>query len=268
MPDSTTKPDVGNQQDPVPPSQIELTEQQFKPILEKLQQKPPKDRLETWNKRLDLVEKILISLGIGFFSTYLAWQEFRVKRSEFNAKSFAGLFAEKQETRLESAAAAVNDLDGDALQDFVRVVLSHFDDVSPTVRDYAKLAVINMASSCYDSRNKIPKIVDVMAEGMKKERDKPTKEQTVEVVGQIGYPTENLLQSFAELLEDPGEDANVVVKSCSAITNMKWAGASDSFSGEKVFALRGRIEALLKQSGQPDGVINACKGALPMLPSK
>jgi hypothetical protein len=270
MSDVEQKSDVDPQRREVPPIQVELAEQQFVPILEKLQEKAPKDRLDRWLKWGDLIEKYgigLISLILAGSTVYLSWREFRGKHTQFQARSFAGLFAEKPEARLEAAASAANDLDGKELGDFMKVVLLHFDDTSPTFRDYAKNAVINMASSCYDSR-KVPQIVDAMTEGLNKERDKPTKENAANVVGQIGYPTDNLLSAFDQLLRNPVEDPDVTVQVCSAVTNLKWTAGLDQVSSDKVSTLRASIESLLHQSGKPDGVLNACRDALPKLPTK
>ncbi len=106
MSEDHDRADADSQQRQLPPIQIELKEQQFKPILEKLQERPRQD--PWWRKALDLFEKLGIGLAgvlVAALSVHVGYQELVVKRSEFGAKNFAGLFAEKEEARLEAAAS-------------------------------------------------------------------------------------------------------------------------------------------------------------------
>jgi hypothetical protein len=247
------------------PAQLGLKDEQFKSILAELQKSPPKSHLDTANKWVDLITKAIIGAVVAVVTTYTGCREYKARRVEFQAKSFAGLFAEKEEARIGAAATVVNDLDKDQLKEFVRLTLDRFSD-KPPVRDYAEQGVINMANTCYDKTSKIPLIMDVMAEGLGKERDDATKERAADVVDRIGWPNANWINAAIPLLNNGTEQLDIRIKVCTAIGDLHWDDASGSDLAPHISSLRKTLADILQTSQSSDDIHIACKSALQGLP--
>jgi hypothetical protein len=234
--------------------QVELKARQLDSILERFSKKPSK-----FNNGLDIAQKLVITFGLSIFTGYLAYQEFTTKQHEFQAKTFAGLFAEKDDARLEAAASAVNQLEGEKLSRFLRLVLSRFSDNQPRIRDYAGEGIVNMASTAYEPKKRNI-IMNVVTEGLDRAQDQSTRERAAGVAEQIALPTSAFVNASSTVLTNPDENYAVTAKVCAAVGSLKWR-TGDGITTAQLRTLKNSLADVVQRTND-EGVRLACETAV------
>lgn len=250
-----------------PPLIVSMQPEQFQLFLAKLRDEPRNDWRSKLSKGFDIFQKVLITVGLGLVSSYIGCQEFSGKKKEAQAKMFGELYAEKEETRLGAAAAAVKELDGSDLAKFVKLAVARFDDFEPKRREYAESGVVNMASFSYEPERQLPIIVDALADGLDPNKPQDTKERAAEAAGRIGFPTLHLVQSATRLLEVPDNEGDVVKEVCLAVKSLRWTASSRNTVVGQIAALREAVAKVALNSAGRSDIQGECSRALANLPS-